>query len=148
MAEFAETNAALVRQLIELHGEEGVCPSAKDWTAILNAPAERPVVLLNLLKFKSDVEARAGGQSGRDAYSKYSDQVSAAFARVGGKLLHFGAVKQTFSLGPSADWDAAILTRYPSPRALADFWLDDEFVRAHSHRVDGVERSQVMILSS
>jgi len=142
----------LVHQLVALHGEGGVCPTAEDWRAILRGQADAPVTVLNLLKFTSVVQTPEGASSGASAYRRYSAMVSAAFARVGGKLIYFGKVGHGFAFAAPSPlvegWDAAILTRYPSPRALAAFWLDPEFVAAHAHRIDGVERSQAFVLSS
>jgi uncharacterized protein (DUF1330 family) len=42
---------------------------------------------------------------------------------------------------------AAVVIRYPSARALADMWLDPEFIAAHSHRVDGGE-SRVLVFAA
>src|SRR6266481_1227812 len=49
-------------------------------------------------------------------------------------------VGHMFGLGPVNDWDAAIVTRYPSAEALAEMWLSREFIAAHKNRADGVER--------
>jgi hypothetical protein len=35
--------------------------------------------------------------------------------------------------------------RYRSPTPLAGMWLDPPFIAAHENRMDGVERSQVLI---
>lgn len=50
-----------------------------------------------------------------------------------------------FAFGSANDWDAAIVTLYPSAHALAAMWLDPEFVGAHQNRQDGVEGSQVLV---
>lgn len=135
---------ALVKRLVATHGEQGVCPAARDWRAILSL-GPTPVNVLNLLKFKSRVETPEGVICGADAYARYAAGNARAFGRVGGEVVHFAHVKHSFGLGPLRDWDATILTRYPSARALAAMWLDPEFIAAHVHRSDGVERSHVLI---
>ncbi len=139
---------ALVKQLIAIHGEEGICPTAEDWGEILELSNDKAITILNLLKFKSEIETPEGVNSGLSAYTQYSAKVASAFARVGGKLVFFGKVGHIFPSAAAANWDAAILTRYPSPQALADFWLDQEFIDAHTHRVDGVDRSQVIVMNA
>jgi uncharacterized protein (DUF1330 family) len=141
----ADDTAALVARLIEMHGEGGVCPTAEDWFKIMALGENGPVHILNLLKFKDEVETGEGPISGAAAYGKYSAGVSGAFSRAGGQRLYFGRVGHMFGLGVGDDWDAAILTRYPSAAALAQMWLSPEFVAAHEHRADGLERSQVMV---
>jgi uncharacterized protein (DUF1330 family) len=138
----------LVEHLVALHGEEGLCPTAQDWAAILRCPADRPVHILNLLQFKAEVQTPAGPCSGFDAYGRYSASAGPPFARVGGKVLYFGKVNHIFGTVHGTDWHAAIHTRYPTPRALADFWLDDEFVAGHRHRAHGVEASRVIVMSA
>jgi uncharacterized protein (DUF1330 family) len=138
----------LVNRLVSLHGEMGLCPTKSDWEAILSCPAEKPVNILNLLKFKMEVQTPAGPTSGFAAYGNYSTGVGGAFTRVGGKTLYFGKVNHIFGTVAGTDWDAAILTRYPTPRALANFWLDEEFIAAHAHRESGVDKSRVLVMSA
>jgi uncharacterized protein (DUF1330 family) len=128
----------LVQRLVDLHGESGLSPSAADWHAILSQPSTEPLAILNLLEFKLD--------GGREAYHSYSQAVGPAFLRVGGKRRFFGQVAHIFPA--SAGWNAAILTIYPSPQALAEMWLDPEFIAAHAHRIDGVLRSQVLVMGA
>jgi uncharacterized protein (DUF1330 family) len=136
----------LVRQLVALHGEEGICPTAADWRGIL--AIEGAIHVLNLLAFKDEVPTATGTRSGADAYRQYTTTVAEPFARAGGERVFFGAVGHVFAFGATDQWDTAILTRYPSARALAAMWLDPDFVAAHGNRVDGVERSQVMIFGA
>jgi uncharacterized protein (DUF1330 family) len=142
-----ETQDALER-LIALHGEEGLCPTRRDWTAILQCAADKPLNILNLLKFKQSVETPEGSVSGFEAYGNYSAAVGRAFVRAGGTMLYFGKVNHVFGTETGTDWHAAILSRYPSPRALANFWLDPDFVTAHAHRASGVEASRVLVMNA
>jgi uncharacterized protein (DUF1330 family) len=146
--ELSQDLLALVNQLVSLHGEEGLCPTSADWQAILCCPADKPINILNLLKFKAEVQTNEGPRTGFSAYASYSAGVGPAFIRAGGKTLYFGKVNHIFGTVAGTEWDAAILTRYPTPRALAEFWLDKEFVAAHAHRLDGVDQSRVIVLSA
>ena len=136
---------SLVKQLVATHGEGGVCPSAESWREIFKLGGDNPIHIINLLKFRHRVESPDGPIAGAVAYGKYSAGVAAAFSRVGGKRLYFGRVGHMFGLGPLNDWDATIVTRYPSALALAEMWLSEEFMAAHKNRSDGVERSQVLV---
>jgi uncharacterized protein (DUF1330 family) len=133
----------LVEQLVATHGEEGVCPAASDWRAIL--AQEGAIHILNLLKFRPSVETDDGPISGAEAYGKYSSGVTEAFAGVGGQRIFRGHIEHMFSFGTVPGWDAAVVTRYPSADALAQMWLDPRFIAAHDNRVDGVEQSQVFV---
>lgn len=133
----------LVQRLIGIHGESGLSPAAGDWRRILALAGA--VRLLNLLKFKAEIATPDGPATGAAAYAKYVAGNTQPFVRAGGERLFFGPVSHGFGLGDAPSWDAAILTRYPSPRALAGMWLDPDFIAAHENRVDGVERSQVLV---
>jgi hypothetical protein len=50
-----------------------------------------------------------------------------------------------FGLGDHAGWEAVTVARCPSAEALADMWLDDDFIAAHTHRHAGVARSHVLV---
>ena len=141
-----ENQEAVIRELVELHGEGGVCPTAAEWRAILSRPADRALELLNLLAFVEEVETDDGPASGADAYRAYTEAAAPAFERAGATLLHLAPVEQGFGTPPDQEWDMVVLTRYPTPRSVADFWLDEEFVAAHRHRADGVARSLVLVL--
>lgn len=140
-----EEQAELIRQLVAIHGEEGVSPTAGSWREIFRLGRDGPIHIINLLKFRQQVASSEGQISGAAAYGKYTAGMGSTFARVGGQRIYFGQVGHAFALGPVTDWDAAIVTRYPSAAALAQMWLSAEFISAHSNRVDGVERSQVLV---
>jgi hypothetical protein len=134
----------IIKRLIAIHGETGLSPTERDWKAIFEFDG-RPVELMNLLKFKTEVATPDGPISGAAAYGRYAAANVQPFIRVGGERLFFGRVAHIFGLGDAPGWDAAILTRYPSPLALANMWLDPDFIAAHKNRADGVERSQVLV---
>ncbi len=136
----------MIDRIVAIHGEEGVCRTAKEWEEIMLRPAEEPVGIINLIKFKPTVQTAEGEISGWKAYNQYMESVGPAFMRVGGKRLFFGKVCNIFPASGADEWDTAIATRYPTPQALADFWLDEEFIQAHNHRVEGVEHGQVLLL--
>jgi uncharacterized protein (DUF1330 family) len=129
----------VIARLVSIHGEEGICPTADDWGAIFDVSDGGPVELVNLLRFEPE---------GAEAYSRYTSAIASPFARVGGELVFFGSVRHAFAFGGGDDWDAVIVTRYPSASALADMWLDPDFIAAHANRVDGVARSQALVFGS
>lgn len=148
MKVLSHAKETLIAKLVALHGESGLCPKKLDWAEILCCPEDKPVNILNLLQFRPQVQTPDGAVTGMEAYGSYSAGVGPAFIRTGGKTLYFGKVNHIFGTVAGTDWHAAILTRYPSPMALANFWLDQEFVVAHAHRASGVEQSRVLVMSS
>jgi uncharacterized protein (DUF1330 family) len=144
----SKAHEALITQLIGLHGEDGLCPKRADWTEILLRPDDEALNILNLLRFRPQAQTEGGAISGLQAYANYSAAVASTFVRAGGKTLYFGRVDHIFGTVGGTDWHAAILTQYPSPVALASFWLDEEFIAAHKYRANGVEQSRVLVMSA
>jgi uncharacterized protein (DUF1330 family) len=138
---------SLITRIVKVHGEGGLAPTASSWRRIFEVAAEGPVTFVNLLGFHPTAESSEGSLTGEQAYRRYTRATAGAFERVGGELLYFGSVGHGFGLDDrgDSDWDAVVVTRYPSARALADMWLDDEFVAAHASRRAGVARSQVVV---
>jgi hypothetical protein len=57
-------------------------------------------------------------------------------------------VAHAFGLGDHSDGDAVTVTRYPSARALAAMWLDNDVIVAHTHRHAALARSHVLLSAS
>jgi uncharacterized protein (DUF1330 family) len=136
---------SLIARIVGVHGEEGLAPTVASWRRIFEVADDGPVTFVNLLGFHPTVTSSESSLTGEQAYHRYTRATAGPFGRVGGKLLFFGRVGHGFGLDDHGDWDAVIVTRYPSARALADMWLDTEFIAAHANRHAGVARSQVLV---
>jgi uncharacterized protein (DUF1330 family) len=132
-----ETIAAMV----ELHGEDGLSPTADGWRRILEYGSQRRLRVLNVLKFHDHVMVDGRQVTGREAYSAYLAENAAPFSRVGGRLIASEALFDTIGFHTDGDWDRFVLTEYPTGDALANMWLDADFVAAHRHREAGVSKS-------
>ena len=136
---------SLIARIVGVHGEGGLAPTAASWRRIFEIADEGPVTFVNLLGFHPTVASSEGALTGEQAYHSYTRATAGVFERVNGELLYFGSVGHGFGLDDHGDWNAVIVTRYPSARALADMWLDDEFIAAHANRHAGVARSEVLV---
>jgi hypothetical protein len=76
-----------------------------------------PVVMLNLLKFKTDA---GDGRTGMEAYAAYGDAATEMIRSRGGEVLWAGRPEAVLVGGSGDEWDMIALVRYPSPRVLAD----------------------------
>jgi uncharacterized protein (DUF1330 family) len=98
-----------------------------------------PIVMLNLLKFKTKAEGEKG--TGAEAYGRYGSRVVKMIEAVGGKVLWSGRPESVL-IGDAADeWDAVALVEYPSPKALFEMGLTSEYQKIHQHREAGLERT-------
>ncbi len=131
----------MIDELVARHGDQGLSPTRDTWRRLLTEGAERPVRVVNLLRFHLEVESDGAAMPGGAAYQRYLDATTAPFLSVGARLIASHSVVDATSLGASSDWHRMVLTEYPTGRALAAMWLDPAFVAAHEHREAGVAAS-------
>ena len=100
-----------------------------------------PLVMVNLLKFKTRAEYADGTDShltGADAYARYGEAVSKLVERLGGKIRYSGAVTGLL-LGEVEDlWDAVALTEYPSLAAFREMAMSPQMQAIEHHRKAGL----------
>ncbi len=90
---------------------------------------DRPVVMVNLLKFKD--------AAGAAEYGKYGLAMQKILKGVGAEILFSGQCQMTLIGG--AEWDAVALVRYPNARALIEMSQSAEYREAHVHRAEGLQ---------
>lgn len=90
-----------------------------------SAPDDKPVVMVNLLRFRERADygaAAAGGGgeevSGRKAYDRYSKGVLPILWEVGGQVLWMGMVRGALIIPDGEQWDEVLLAFYPSRAAF------------------------------
>ena len=113
-----------------------ITPNAAQFKALAEAAAkdDGPVVMLNLLKFRS------GGGAGE--YGRYGETATSMVERLGGRVLYIGRVDQVLIGNEDAnDWDAIAVVEYPSRQAFIDMVSKPEYRQAHEHREGGLERT-------
>jgi uncharacterized protein (DUF1330 family) len=117
-------------------------PNIAQFKALLAAPDDGPVVMLNLLKFKD--RAADGASTGGEAYRRYGDAAIEMIEQRGGKVLWTGKAEQVLIGDPAQDWDAVLLVQYPSRAAFVEMTSTKEYGEAHAHREAGLERTIVI----
>ncbi|MDP6653885.1 MAG: DUF1330 domain-containing protein [Gammaproteobacteria bacterium] len=104
-----------------------ISPTQEQLQEFLALP-ERPVVMVNLLKFKP------GG--GAAEYAKYSAGVGPLLEKVGARII-FSSTTAMCLLG-NGDWDAIALVEYPRPAALLQMSSSPEYQAIAGFRQDGL----------
>ncbi len=122
LATASSGNTAQGAEATELNA---MLPSPEQTEAFLALP-DKPVVMVNLLKFKDPAE-----------YQKYSTKVSEILKTIGAEMVISGECKTTLIGG--AEWDAFALVRYPSSKAAVKMFQSPEYQAAHVHREAGLE---------
>jgi uncharacterized protein (DUF1330 family) len=115
-----------------------VYPTRAQLEALLDGPADQPVVMLNLLRFKPEATAPDAGVSGQEAYGRYGEQMRAFVEKRGGRILWTGRVDSQV-IGDSADFHAVALVEYPSRKAFVEIATSPEVAAIGVHRAAGLE---------
>ncbi len=98
---------------------------------LLKNPNDKPVVMLNLLKFKKD--------GGRESYVHYLKEASRFIESVGGKLLLFSRPNEL--INGTETWDLMMLVQYPSRKAFIEMTGNPEYLKIHIFREEALEKA-------
>ena len=109
---------------------------------IKNYPADTPVVMLNILKFKD--KSGKGDETGQQSYNTYSASVDPLVRKVGGRVIWAGKVNKTV-IGDYTDQPHRILVvEYPSKQAFIDMSTSEEYAKISHHRELALEYGGVI----
>ena len=116
-------------------------PTAEQFAALTARPAQAPVLMVNLLKFKTP--------GGVEAYQRYGREVAPHLERVGATVRYAGA-EPTVVIGEGERpwWDAILIVEYPTPQAFIDMVTTPEYAQVHEHRADALERGDLVATST
>jgi uncharacterized protein (DUF1330 family) len=115
-------------------------PTREQIAALAARPADAPVVMVNLLKFKTE-----GGQ---ESYARYAHEVMPHLERVGATVRYAGgAPTQVIGDGEKPWWDSILVVEYPSPAAFIEMVTNEEYLKIHEHRVNGLDRGDLIATS-
>ncbi len=113
-------------------------PTREQIEALLAGPADTPVVMLNLLRFKEHADAPDEGVRGVEAYQRYGAPMRRIVEEKGGRFLWMGRV-DSFVIGESDEpFDAVALVEYPSRRAFVEIVNDPRVQEIGAHRAAGL----------
>jgi uncharacterized protein (DUF1330 family) len=126
-----------------------VDPSREQFERFKDLPRDRPIHMLNLVRFRDradyprDHPNHGKGLSGRDAYREYGRAIAPILARVGARRAWGGALECTVT-GPDGEWDEAFVMGYPSAAAFLEMVTDREYRRHVAHRTAAVADSRLI----
>jgi uncharacterized protein (DUF1330 family) len=126
----------------EMNVENAVYPTRERVMALMGDTSAEPIVMLNLLKFRTRAEYANGRKTdltGKQAYNLYGEAMRKVVEREGGKFLFMGDVK-SLVIGVVDDlWEIAALVEYPSSAAFARIASSPEVAEIGVHRAAGLE---------
>jgi hypothetical protein len=124
-----------------------IYPSAEQIQTLLAGPADRPVVMVNLLRFKPRADAPDEGMSGEEAYRRYVDAMQIFIESKGCRVLWAGRVDSQVIGTGGEGFHMIGLVEYPSREAFLAIATDPHVQEIGVHRAAGLE-SQWLIAAT
>jgi len=129
---------------------EHIDPTRDAIAAFRDLPDDRPVMMINLVRFRPQALYPAAHPmtgkaiSGAEAYKLYRREAAAPFARAGGEQTWSGTPELTL-IGPRDEaWDIAFIARYPTGADFLAMLRDPEYQQAVVHRQAAVSNSRLI----
>lgn len=122
-------------------------PTPDQWQRLVELPADRPVSLINLFRFRDVADYGDPGEqslTGRDAFNLYAAVSAPTLDSVGGRFVHFGSHLGTL-VGDDETWDLVVVGEYPSLDALLALHEDPAYRDAYRHRSAACADQRVLI---
>jgi uncharacterized protein (DUF1330 family) len=124
-----------------------IYPTPEQMQTLLAGPPDRPVVMLNLLRFKAAADAPDEGMSGEEAYRRYADPMQKFVESKGGRILWTGRVDSQVIDTGGEDFHMIALVEYPSRQAFVAIATDPHVREIGVHRAAGLD-SQWLIAAT
>lgn len=131
-------------------------PTSEQIAALLAGPDDRPVVMLNLLRFKPQADATVGvgaassssTTTGREAYERYARAMRQVVESQGGRFIWAGNVDSlVIGEADAAGFDVVGIVEYPSRQKFVEIATSDRVREIGVDRAEGLE-SQWLIATT
>jgi len=122
-----------------------VKPEPQQIQELLKGPADQPVVMVNLLRFKK--AADDGDRTGEAAYREYGAAIRKLVEGAGGRFIWAGRVDSQVLGESDVDFDVVGIVEYPSRKAFIEISSSPEFRAIEGNRTAGLE-GQWLLASS
>ena len=116
-----------------------IAPRAEQMQELLQGPADTPVVMVNLLRFKKEATEPDEGVSGTEAYARYGAQMIQWVTSQGGRLIWSGRVDSMVIGDTEEQFDMIALVEYPSRQEFMRIAGDPRVAEYSVHRTAGLE---------
>ena len=127
-----------------------VDPSRENWQAFKDLPRDRPIHMLNLIKFRDLADYPEGhpnhgkGLTGRAAYAIYLEGFQRLVAGDGAAMV-WEAQQECVVTGPADEWDEVFVMGYPNSGVFMAMVKNEEYVRdVVPHRSAAVADSRLI----
>lgn len=121
--------------------ENAVTPTGDQLKSLLAMGGDKPIVMVNLLKFREKAQYDEPGEpemTGREAYDRYGRVMGPLVAARGGRL-RFSSRVDALVIGEVGElWDAVAIMEYPSRAAFVAIATSPEVQEIGRHRKAGL----------
>src|SRR5204863_10085681 len=114
-------------------------PTSEQIQELVASPADGPVVMLNLLRFKPQAGAPDEGTSGEEAYRRYADPMIAYVRSKGARVVWMGRVTSQVVGTGGEGFHMIALVEYPSRAAFFEITGGPHVHDIGVHRAAGLE---------
>jgi uncharacterized protein (DUF1330 family) len=114
-------------------------PKPEQIQTLLTGPADQPVVMLNLLRFKERAGDPDAGLTGEAAYQRYVDEMVPFVVSKGGRVIWSGRVDSQVIGDGGEGFHVAALMEYPSRKVFVEIATSSEVSAIGVHRSAGLE---------
>ncbi len=117
-----------------------IYPNKEQIEELMKGPADQPVVMVNLLKFKPRADKSEGDASGQAAYGRYAEKMREVVESQGGRFIWSGRVdSQVIGEDGDPEFDVVALVEYPSRQKFIEIASSQKVGEIGEHRSAGLE---------
>ena len=116
-----------------------VVPEPDQIEELMRGPADTPVVMVNLLRFKERADAPGEDISGEQEYRRYAERMRRVVEAGGGRFIWGGRVDSQVIGRSDVPFDIIALVEYPSREAFLKIASSPEVREIGVHRAQGLE---------
>jgi len=114
-------------------------PTPEQIQELLKGPADQPVVMLNLLRFKDRASPPDADLSGEEAYLRYAADMTRYVTERGGRVIWTGRIDGQVIGTNGEGFHVAALMEYPSRQAFVEIATSPEVAKFGVHRTAGLD---------
>ena len=125
-------------------------PDRDNWQRFKDLPRDRPIQMLNLIKFRDLAEYPEGhpnhgkGLTGREAYAIYKEGFQRVVANDGAAMI-WAPPMECVVTGPQGEWDEVFVMGYPDSATFMKMVRNEEYIRdVVPHRTAAVADSRLI----
>lgn len=114
-------------------------PTPEQIQTLMEGPDDTPVVMLNLLKFKTRADGGNESMSGQESYGLYAAKMQEFVESKGGRFLYAGTADSMVLGETDYDFDIVALVEYPSRKAFIEIASSQHVAEIGQDRGKGLE---------